>query len=980
MLKKYQVLLLVLLAYIILGLYFPSITANFVNLDDNVMVLGNDYIKSLSFSSIKDMFSSSYYKLYHPLVTLSYAVEYCFCKLDPYLYHIDNIFLHILNTLLLFFIIRKFSKSFWVPYFVSLIFAIHPVHIEAVTWISARKDTLYSFFFLLSLLFYIKSDDDKENTAENNKEENKEKNIRRENIFYWVSVAAFVLSCFCKATAVTLPLFLILADFSRNKLSFSKIEKYIPFFIISGIFVYIAIACHYSVEEKIISTFFFKYVNFISSHINILFYIYKFLFPLKLSVLYPYFFDNHTMMPWFVLYAPFVLYTAIFFVFLSIARTKKIFFGFMFFFLALIPSSGIMPTGVAPVADRYAYLAIAGLAYILVEFLFFSYKKYPKTKIYVIAFSVVFASFLMYLTYTRNIIWRDSVKLMDEAVNYSPQTANHAYLTRGIILKGKKELEQAEADLNKSYKINRDNVTIFFHLAHLKQVQEKYDEAVKLYMKIPESFYDYAVVVNNLGQVLGEQEKYDKAISLIKKYLAKNGEDKNSFAEYLYSNLALLYFKQEKYDESLKYVQLACKKNPSAAYYLQMMVLYDKKNDFENFEKTAFEGLKKSDNNVLLLNELANKYFMLERYEDVEKLLVKERGLLCENHFGYFLLGNLSAMRGYFKSALIYYTMAIFTAKDNPYGQEKDKNSEEKQLKEISEYYFKRAAVYLILGDYEQAKTNMEAAQKRGFVVDEDFIAGLEELRESIESEKNRKIVEENINTRIQTIKENVEKSRNFQEEQITNRMKTIKENVEKSKETEAAKIEAKLEANKKAAQTKKEQEEQIVNRMNTVKENVEKSKQTEAAKITEKLEANKKAAATKKEQEEQISDKIKTYKEEVVKKSKETEAAKIAEKLEANKKAAETKKEQEEQIVNRINTVKENVKKSKETEAAKITEKLEANKKADKTKKEQETKIVEKINNNKNAEKMLSILEVFDDDTQDAGLEETETDLLSRL
>ena len=112
MLKKYQVLLLVLLAYIILGLYFPSITANFVNLDDNVMVLGNDYIKSLSFSSIKDMFSSSYYKLYHPLVTLSYAVEYCFCKLDPYLYHIDNIFLHILNTLLLFFIIRKFSKSF----------------------------------------------------------------------------------------------------------------------------------------------------------------------------------------------------------------------------------------------------------------------------------------------------------------------------------------------------------------------------------------------------------------------------------------------------------------------------------------------------------------------------------------------------------------------------------------------------------------------------------------------------------------------------------------------------------------------------------------------------------------------------------------------------------------------------------------------------------------------------------------------------
>ena len=122
MLKKYQTLFLILLAYITVFAFYPAIKADFINLDDFIMVVKNPNITDLSFSNLKHIFFSFYYKLYHPLVTLSYAIEYSICKLDPYLYHIDKIFLHILNTLLVFFIIKKISKNIFVAYMVAIFF------------------------------------------------------------------------------------------------------------------------------------------------------------------------------------------------------------------------------------------------------------------------------------------------------------------------------------------------------------------------------------------------------------------------------------------------------------------------------------------------------------------------------------------------------------------------------------------------------------------------------------------------------------------------------------------------------------------------------------------------------------------------------------------------------------------------------------------------------------------------------------------
>ncbi|MBQ3834393.1 MAG: hypothetical protein II816_02620, partial [Elusimicrobia bacterium] len=785
MLKKYQPLLLVLLAYIVVGVFYPTITADFVNLDDNVMVLSNEYIKSFSFDHLKKIFTAPYYKLYHPLVTMSFAFEYIFAKLDPFLYHIDNIALHIFNTLLVFFILKRLSKSFLISYLTALIFAIHPVHVEVVSWISSRKDTLYAFFFLLSILLYMKVDDGGKNYKK----------------IFWISVGSFLFSCLSKPTAVTLPLFLILIDFCTKKMSFKRFSRYLPYIAISALFVYIAVHFHYSPEEKMIYTLFFKYVNFISAHFNIMFYGYKFIFPMNLSVLYPYFFGVHSMMPWYVLYSPFLLYTIILFVFLSLEYTKKIFFGFFFFFLALLPSSGVMPTGVAPVADRYAYLAIIGLAYLAVELGYYLYKKSTYLKIAVVCFSVCILGSWSYMTYSRNIVWRDSVALMTEAIDYAPETAGHAYLTRGIIYKGSDKIVEAEKDFNKSYEIGKDNVTIYFHLAHLKQMQQKYDEALKYYSKVPDNYYDYGIVVNNVGLILGEQGKNEQAIDYLKKQIEKMGDD-NSFVEYLYSNLALLYFKEKNYDESLKYVKLACEKNPTNyVYYVQQMIIYNEKDDFASFENIALEGMEKTNDNVNIINELASKYFMVGRYNDVERLYFKEQKLNSDNSVGYLLLGNIAAMNGNFKAALIYYTMAIETSKEN------------------AEYYFKRAAVYLVLNNYEKAKLNAEIAEKRGQIVDEDFKEGMDLLKQQIVEYERRVEEEKKLADKFEAIRDARINAKNIQESIIVEDLATVK-NMEKRKaEQEDVILTAMKTAKEKEFAGKVVQENKVVENMKLAKE-----------------------------------------------------------------------------------------------------------------------------------------------------------------
>lgn len=692
MLRKYQTLFLILLAYIIVFAFYPAISANFINLDDFIMVTENPDITSLSFSNIKHVFSSFQYKLYHPIVTLSYAVEYYFCKLEPYLYHIDNILLHILNTLILFFIIKKISKNIFISYIVALLFAIHPVHVEVVAWITSRKDTLYSFFFLLSILFYINSYDSKHAKK-----------------LFWLSLISFILSCLSKPMAITLPVVLILIDFYSNKLKLIDIKKYVPFFVISAVFVYLAIFAHYSPEEKAATTMFLRFEYFLDAHLNSLFYIYKIFVPVNLSCLYPQFYNHYDVMPNIIFYSAAILYLLMFISVFSLKINKKIFFGVFFFLITLLPSSGIMLTGVAPVADRYIYIPCVGIFFIVAEFMYYICKKNNFLKYLGVLISIIAILVLFVLTYQRSLLWANNEALMTQAINYAPEKADHAYLLRGAIYKNEEKLDKAETDLLKSLSINKKNAYAIFHLGHLKQKQNKEEEAKKYYSLIPESSINYIGVINNLAIMYDDNKHTDKAINLIKKILNAN---KFTIPDYLYNTLAVLYLNNNDFDKAIQYLDYAIKLNSSNfIYYIEKMDALLKKNNLSEFEKTASIGLKNTGNNMEILNFLIKEYFFKGNYQAAERYSVEAISLYPNNHFACFILGNIFAMNQEYKRALTCYTMAILLSKNN------------------GEYYFKRAVVWYILNNYNNAKKDIEKAEKNNFVVYDEFKKDLEIIK-----------------------------------------------------------------------------------------------------------------------------------------------------------------------------------------------------------------------------------------------------------
>lgn len=390
-LKTNQIFLLFLLFFVTFITFFNAIDAKFANLDDSAMVILNKpTAKDLTIKNIANIFTLSHEGLYHPLVTLFYALERHFFGLIPSFYHFDNILLHLFNTLLVFLVFFNLSKSFWTPYIIATLFAIHPAHVEAVAWISARKDTLYSLFYLLSILFYIKSYD-----------------VKNKRILIFLSFFCFILACFSKVMAITLPFILILIDYFKYKITIQKVKIYSAYFIISISFAILAVYIHY--PENYIITSFTNTINILNAHFNTIFYIYKFIVPTNLYCMYPDFYNQFTMPPAYIMYSPTILYLMILFVFLSLKKTKYIFFGFMFFFITILPVSGIMKVGFAPVADRYTYLPYIGLSYVVAETLLLLYKSFNNFfKILLIVSGITIFVTLSYLSYNRTLDWKNN--------------------------------------------------------------------------------------------------------------------------------------------------------------------------------------------------------------------------------------------------------------------------------------------------------------------------------------------------------------------------------------------------------------------------------------------------------------------------------------------------------------------------------------------------------------------------------------------
>ena len=544
---------LCLIFVIVFATFLPFLKNGFVNWDDDRYVTENTIIRSLSLNNIKDIFTSFYLGHYHPITMLSYLFEYQLFKLNPFGYHLNNLILHLLNCLLVFWLIFILTGSISISLLTAILFGIHPLQVESVAWISERKNVLYAFFFLgavISYLCYFRRG--------------------RKLKYYFLCLSLFILSLLSKSMAVTLPLVLFLMDYLfRRKADKTMFVEKIPFFVLSLIFGIIAIfGVHSSGAIRQESTCSLLSILIVASY-GIVFYLSRIFLPFKLSCLYPYYGTGNI----FFLYSMITVVILTIGVIISARHTRKVIFGSALFLCALLPALQFIPNGEIIVADRYGYIASIGIFYILAEAIFwlFSSKiKHNRFKQAILLIALILiAGVLVSVTWKRCRVWRDSLSLWSDVLNKYPNVAT-AYNSRGAEYLAKKEYAKAYADFMSALSIDQNYYEAYFNLGSLYSSKGDYNEAVKLINKTLQINPGYLKAYDMLATIYGLTGKHSEVISICKKVI----QIKHDYVQ-AYINLCSAYGNLGNFQEAIAYGEKAIAINPiSALAHMNLSAAY----------------------------------------------------------------------------------------------------------------------------------------------------------------------------------------------------------------------------------------------------------------------------------------------------------------------------------------------------------------------------------------------------------------------
>jgi tetratricopeptide (TPR) repeat protein len=443
----------------------------------------------------------------------------------------------------------------------ALLFGIHPLHVESVAWISERRNVLYAFFFLSSLicyLYYIKNGSKRH---------------------YYFSIVLFILSSLAKAMAIMLPFIVLLLDYLLGrKLNKNNLRDKIPLFVIAILFGLITFIARYSSKDFSLQASLNLSYNIFIMSFAFLFYILKMFIPTKLSCIYPYKYGELDTTNLIFLSSFFIVAVLIGIIIYSRKYNKKVIFGTAFFAICILPTINIIPslTASSIVADRYFYIASIGLFYLISEFYSWIYKKSKNTKVglYFILISLILIIVaLLTLTRQRCKVWHDSITLWNDVLNNYPNVNTHIpYYNRAVIYADSQENIKAVIDFNKAlmlcYKklgIQQDYDTVYKDLLKFGGYSAVYDFLAVKFAEIDRMeeariLLNKAIQINpsntqalfNLCSVYGNLGRYKEAIMIGEKVIELAPH--SAQAHY---NLSLAYFLDKQYDLACKYYKIA---------------------------------------------------------------------------------------------------------------------------------------------------------------------------------------------------------------------------------------------------------------------------------------------------------------------------------------------------------------------------------------------------------------------------------------
>jgi tetratricopeptide (TPR) repeat protein len=502
--KQSEIAVCIFLIYAIFVVYFQVQGFGFINYDDPAYITENGYVRSgLTLQGAVWAFSEFHSGNWHPLTWMSHMLDVQLFGLNPRGHHLVNVLFHLLNSLLLFYVLRNLTGSLWRAAFVATLFALHPIHVESVAWISERKDVLSTFFGLLTLLFYSAYVKQPSTTT------------------YLLVFASLALGLMSKSMLVTLPFVLLLLDFwplsrpgsdflatginsASIKSGWPLVREKIPLFIL------VILSCVVTIYAQkhagaIRSIDQLDAVSRIGNAIySYCLYIVKMFLPLDLALHYP----LQNKLPWFKIVGSALVLTGIFIV--ALRQRKKfpyLLTGWLWYVGTMVPVIGLIQVGNQAMADRYTYIPLIGLFIMISWGVADLLAKISRRKMWGIALSLLLVPALMAMSRTQVGYWKNSVTLFEHSLSATSNNST-AHFNLGNALKVRGKTEQAIEHYQSALQIDPASVITHNNLGRTLYDQgdvqaaiEHYQQAIQINPDFAEAYYNLGIALLRVGQL-----------------------------------------------------------------------------------------------------------------------------------------------------------------------------------------------------------------------------------------------------------------------------------------------------------------------------------------------------------------------------------------------------------------------------------------------------------------------------------------------
>ncbi|MCX7847833.1 MAG: tetratricopeptide repeat protein [bacterium] len=441
------------LAFLVMS---PALQNEFTNWDDIGILTDNYRVHYLSLDRVIDYFRlhpryapRPTLNLYIPLTLLSLACEHALWGLTPLPYFFTNVVLYSATTVLVYLFVAALTQRRGLACVVGVLFAVHPLHVESVAWLTERKDVLSGFFFVGALWAYVVGE------------------RRQWRWLYWVSFTLFVGAVLAKAVAVTLPAVLLLTDwYLYRRVSWRMIADKLRFFAVAfaaGLVTAYLQRAYGSIDPEVLAD---VAGNVAVALRGIAFYVTRGLAPVGLSAIYPR--PEHPSLASAATIASGLLVAGLGVVIIVSAwrRVNLVAYGVLFFLITLSPCLQLIPTGeLILAADRFFYLPSVGFLTVIASGVIWAWERAARWRAVVMAVVSVYCLALGLLTWQRTHVWRNSITLWEDTVRKYPHVST-ALANLGVAYLDV-DSDKAAYYLNRALAVNSNSPVTRYNLSIL---------------------------------------------------------------------------------------------------------------------------------------------------------------------------------------------------------------------------------------------------------------------------------------------------------------------------------------------------------------------------------------------------------------------------------------------------------------------------------------------------------------------------------